>query len=142
MFVTIKDIHTHLYGETIEAVSGEDKDMLETALQAGLAEAKGFLSGRYDMETAYREKGSRRNPLLLTYVKDCAVWHYINIANPGVDYSVREDRYRTAIGRLELAQKGDFDFDLPPKQTDLDGDGIPDVGAIFYGSNPKRTQHY
>ena len=142
MFATIDDIHTHLYGETIEAVSGEDKDMLEIALQAGLAEVKGFLAGRYDMEAAYREKGSRRNTLLLTYVKDCAVWHYINIANPGVDFDVREKRYETAIGILKLAQKGNFDFDLPAKQTDLDGDGVPDVGAVFYGSNPKRTQHY
>lgn len=138
MFVTIEEIYTHLYSETVNAISGNDERMLQMAIDAAVAEAKGYLH-RYDTDKIFGAAGDERNALLVYWVKDIAVWHYINIANPGIDWQVREIRYKAAIAWLKGVQKMDIVPDLPPVVDD-DGNRENTTGWKI-GSNPKRVQH-
>ncbi|MFV0505762.1 MAG: phage protein Gp36 family protein [Bacteroidales bacterium] len=140
-FITSTDITTHLYSEQVDNISREDKTILTSAIDGAIAEAKGYLSA-YDIDTIFKATGRRRNALLLIFVKDIAVWHFINLANPATDYEAREARYKRAVEWLKGVQKGDVVPDLPKLETDTDGDGKPDSGAVLSGSNPKRQNHF
>ena len=138
MFISSAETYTHLFDETIEAISGNDDRILQQAIDAAIVEAKGYLH-RFDLKKIFSACGDKRNPLLLYWVKDIAVWHYINITNPGVDWEVRERRYNAAIAWLKGVQKGDIVPDLPPA-TDDEGNKQNNTGWAI-SSNPRRVQH-
>lgn len=139
-FITPEELETHLYKENIEAISREDGTILTAAIDAAIEEAYGYL-GAYDRKRIFSATGSRRNPLLLIFVKDIAVWHFVNLCNAGCDLELREKRYDRAIAWLRQVQKGETTANLPV--IDNDGDGKPDTaGEYIYGSNPRRNQHF
>ena len=106
------------------------------AIDAATQEARGYLAA-YDRDTIFAQEDSARNVLLLTFVKDIAIWHLINLCNAGTDRTLRQDRYERAISWLKGVMKGDITPDLPKLETSSDNPGI-----ISYGSNPKRSQHF
>jgi len=137
MFVSIKEIKTHLYGEQVATISGTDNTILLAAIDAAISEARGYLAG-YNRDAIFSARGSKRNALLLTFVKDIAVWHYINLCNAGTELDLRLKRYERAIAWLKGVQKGDITPDLPKE-----GEGETGiVPPVIFGSNPKREQHY
>ena len=138
MFVTVEEIKTHLYGESISAISGTDDTILTAAIDAAIAEARGYLAG-YNRDAIFSAEGNARNALLLVFVKDIAVWHYINLSNAGTEMELRLNRYERAISWLKGVQKGDITPDLPGA-GDEGGAGI--VAPVIFGSNPKREQHF
>ncbi|GHV31593.1 hypothetical protein FACS1894177_06520 [Bacteroidia bacterium] len=139
MFVTIEEIKTHLYGESISAISGSDDTILIAAIDAAISEARGYLAD-FDRNAVFSAEGNARNALLLVFVKDIAVWHYINLCNAGTELELRLNRYERAVAWLKGVQKGDISPDLP-RATGGDG-GEEIVAAVIFGSNSKRKQHY
>lgn len=137
MFLTTEELKTHLYSENVNIISRDDDTILTAAVDGAIAEAKGYLAA-YDREEIFSTTGTRRNALLLIFVKDIAVWHFINLCNAGTEIDLRRHRYDRAIDWLKSVQKGDVSPDLPV-QEDKDG---PVGGIIKFGSNPKRNQHY
>ena len=116
------------------------KQSSRQAIDAALQEAYGYL-GAYDRKKIFEATGSQRNALLLIFVKDIAVWHFVNLCNAGTDLQLRQDRYERAVAWLRQVQKSDIKPNLPI--IDEDGDGKPDTaGEYIYGSNPKRNQHF
>ena len=79
-FITPKELETHLYKENIEAISREDETILTAAIDAAVQEAYGYL-GAYDRKKIFEATGSQRNALLLIFVKDIAVWHFVNLCD-------------------------------------------------------------
>jgi hypothetical protein len=138
MFVSPDEIYTHLYPESIKAISGNDERLLLSALSGAISEVKLYLS-KYDTEKLFGTVGDERDALLIIWVKDVAVWHYINIANPNIDYEDKFRRYQYAISSLKNIQKGAAVPDFPLKE-DANGN-IENTSGILIGSNPKRTQH-
>lgn len=132
-FISPSEIYTHLYEDTVNAISGDDISMLTTAIAAAIGEIKGSLS-KFDTDKLFNAIGDNRNPLLVLWVKDVAVWHYINIANPGVDYEVRRQRYERVCNLLRYTQRGEYLPDFPLKD-------IPNTTDFKIGSNPKRGNH-
>lgn len=134
-FLTTTEINTHLYGEQSTAIHRGDETLLTSAIDGAIAEAKGYLSA-YDATSIFAATGSNRNQLLLIFVKDIAVWHFINLANPGIDYDAREARYKSAIAWLKGVQKGDISPDLPADTDETQ------PGKVIFGSNTKRGNHF
>jgi len=138
MFLTSEEIFTHLYPETITAISGDDDRLLTAAISGGQAEAKGYLHA-FDTDAIFNASEESRDALLLIWVKDIAVWHYINIANPSVDYEAKERRYNSAIAWLKGVQKGSIVPDFPVR---IDATGAVENNTQFrFSSNPRRNQH-
>ncbi|HHT23161.1 MAG TPA: DUF1320 family protein [Bacteroidales bacterium] len=138
MFLTTEELTTHLYAENLEAITGGDDAILTAAIDGAVAEAKGYLAA-YDRDTIFSATGSDRSPLLLIFVKDIAVWHFINLSNAGISLELRQHRYDRAVAWLKAVQKGDISPDLPVAKDDT---GTQTAGVIKFGSNPKRNQHF
>lgn len=137
MFITKEDLYTHLRAENAELISRGDDGLIAAAIDGAVAEAKGYL-GDYDTQAVFETQGDQRNPLLLIFVKDMAVWHLINLSSNGTFYEVREKRYNRAVEWFKGVQKGDISPDLPRK---TDEQGAPSKW-IHSTSNPKRTTHF
>lgn len=137
-FLTATELKTHLYAENIDVITRSDTTITLAAIDAALAETKGYL-GAYDVDVIFSKTGSQRNALLLVFVKDIAAWHLIVLSNAGVELQFRQDRYERAISWLKSVQKGDINPDLP-KATDELGNTTGDT--IMSGSNKKRNQHF
>ncbi len=106
-FLSTSDLTTHIYDNVVTAISDGDTTLMPQAIAAATQEAMGYMS-RYDYATILAETGDARDPILLQYVKDMSVWHYMVLANPNLDWQARESRYKFAIRWLEKVQDGTF----------------------------------
>lgn len=136
MFITTTDLNTHIYAENLSAITDDDELLPAAAIDAAIAEAKGYLSS-YDTDAIFNATGDTRNGLLLMFCKDMAIWHLMNLCNAGSDRTVRQDRYERAISWLKSVQKGTVKPDLP-----LIIDDNRPTDQVLYGSNPRRESHY
>lgn len=136
MYIETNEITTHLGVEQIEAISDGDSTKLEEAINSALVQVRGYLKGKYDIAAEFAKIGAARNSLLVTYVKDIAVWHFINICHVNTSIEERAKRRDDAVKDLMKAQKGDFDFELPPLPAEQKAD------TITYSSNRRRNNHY
>lgn len=139
-FITTDELRTHLYHESVIAVSHADPTILIAAIDTAVQEAYSYL-GAYDRDRIFSSTGKERNALLLTFIKDIAVWHFVNLCNAGTELQLRQDRYERAVAWLRQVQKGELKPALPI--VDENGDGVADgAGEYIFGSNPKRKQHF
>lgn len=136
MYIETNEITTHLGVEQIEAISDGNSTMLEEAINSALVQVRGYLKGKYDIAAEFAKTGTARNSLLVTYVKDIAVWHFINICHVNTSIEERAKRRDDAVKDLMKAQKGDFDFELPALPVEQKAD------TITYSSNRRRNNHY
>jgi phage gp36-like protein len=138
-FLEPTELSTSIYGEVIGEVSRNDTPTVQAAIDAAIAEAKGYLSA-YDVAAIFNATGTSRNPVLLMYVKDIATWHFIQLANPNIDLEFRQSRYKMAIQWLEKVQNGRTVPDLPyPAEVTTDA---PGKNFLKWGSNNKKQQHF
>lgn len=139
-FLSPEELGTHLYKESIDTIGRMDEGILTAAIDAAIQEAAGYL-GAYDREKIFQASSNNRNALLLLFIKDIAVWHFVNLCNAGCDLDLREKRYDRAISWLRQVQRGEVTPSLP--RIDENKDGKPDASTEYiYGSNPKRNQHF
>lgn len=136
-YLSNDELGTHLYAENIAVITRGDDTLILAAIDTAIQEAKGYLAA-FDIAAIFGATGSDRNALLLTFVKDIAAWHLINLCNAGSDFKLRQDRYERAIAWLRGVQKGEISPDLPRAEVD----GEPTGSAILFGSNEKRNQHF
>ena len=139
MYLTVEELYTHLHYETVRVISRETEAIPLAAIDAAVAEARSYLHD-YDTNAIFSAEGDARNALLLLFVKDIAVWHFVNLGNACIDIELREKRYDSAVNWLRLVQKGDLSPDLPAKKAEPGGDEI--IGKIHFSSNPKRSKHF
>lgn len=139
-YLSLCDLETHLRQENILHIARQDETLALVAINTAISEARGYLAA-YDRDRIFSTDGDARNALLLSLVKDIAVWHFIKVCNGGVDMEYRKSLYERAIEWLEQVQRGRIDPDLP--RQDQNNDGAPDTTEIYiHGSNPKRKQHF
>jgi phage gp36-like protein len=138
MYLSKDEISTHLYTENVDVITRGDDTIVTAAIDAAISEAKGYLSA-FDRAAIFGAMAEARNALLLTFVKDIASWHLINLCNAGSDSQLREHRYDRAIEWLTAVQKGNVSPDLPVITAE---DGTKVSAGIAYGSNEKRGQHF
>lgn len=137
-FLTPEEIHTHLYGGVVDEISRDDDTILQTAIDAAISEVLGYLTA-YDTAAVFNATGSQRNAILLLYTKDCAVWHYIQLANPHVEMELRLTRYEKAIDWLKMVQSGKTNPALPYPAEPAPSEAN---NYIKWGSNVKRNNNF
>lgn len=137
--ITKEDFNTHLYTEIINVISRDNDALLTDAINGAEGEAKGYLS-RFDLEILFGKTGTNRDNVLVMYLKDIAVWHFIPVANPNIDIDYRETRYNNAIKWLEKIQSGKI-VPVGWVLASTTDDTITD-GAFLVSSAPKRETRF
>ena len=94
-FITADELETHMYSENINVISNDDPAIVQAAIDGATQETKSYLGG-YDTARIFSATAGDRNALLLIFVKDIAVWHFVNLCNAGTDINLREARYNRA----------------------------------------------
>jgi len=135
MYIATDELTTHLGVEQIEAISDGDSTMLQAAIDAAVAEAKSYLKA-YDIEAELAKAGTSRNALLIIFIKDIAVWHFVNICHVNTSMELRQDRYERAVSWLRAVQKCEVKPDLPELPAG------EQAAIISFSSNKKRNNHY
>ena len=138
MYLPLEELESHIRQQHMSAIFQNDPTIAIAAIDTAIAEARGYL-GKYDRDHIFSCKGKERNELLLTFVKDMAVYHLINLVNPGVQYDKKEKRYDRAVDWLKAVQKGNVTPDLP-LATNESGEAI--FRDTYINSNSKRENHF
>lgn len=136
-FITKEDFKTHLKEYIINAISDNDDDILDEAINRAMAEATGYLS-RFDTDAIFATTGNERKKYanLIGYIKDIAKWHFINLSNLLTDWEVSETNYKNAITELGKIQAGKIvPKDWPYPQTETN-----EIPFIIH-SSPKRGNY-
>ncbi len=133
MYTTKDELKSHMNINDIDVITDNDNAIADGAIDTAISEVKGYL-GKYNIQAIFAARGEDRHPLLLTFVKDIAVWHLIVLSNYKADQELRKDRYTRAVSWLKGVQAGDITPDLPRSEAT--------PGHITFGSNPKRFNHF
>jgi hypothetical protein len=134
-----EDFNTHLYTELIDAIKRDDIGKLDKAIKAAEKQAKGYMS-RYDIDTMFAAVGDARDDMLLMYLKDLAVWHFIVIANPNINIEFHRERFEDAVTELGKIQSGKVvPYGWPPAEKPEGSNGN---SFIQVSSNPRRETRF
>jgi phage gp36-like protein len=99
------------------------------------AEARSYLIQKYDFDAELVKTGTARDPQLLAYIIDIALFHLHSRIAPRNVPELRQTRYDNAISWLKMCAFGD----VTPKLTPIS----PAQGnRIRYGGNTKNTNQY
>lgn len=138
-FLTEDDFKTRAYQEKLDAISEGDDALLPNAINAAIAEAKLYLS-RFDLEDLFGKTDDDRDPILLVWCKDIALWQFIGLANPGIDYEDCQTRRNNAIKSLKEIQAS-TGVPIGWKLLAVDSNGYNPSTSMHVSSNPKRNTY-
>lgn len=139
-FLTIDELKTHLYEETVNEITRNDDTVVETAIETAIDECKGYLS-KYDTVSCMDNVAPiDRNRKLLSVCKEIASWHLINLCNVNIQYDTRRAMYEDAISWLESVQKG-LVVPVNMPVANIPNTTTPITG-ISWKSNHKRGNHF
>lgn len=102
--------------KALEAISQVKASVRAMAENEAIEEMSGYLRARYDVETIFSKTGSDRNPQLVMYGCDIALYHMSASLPQRIGADVREERYKNAVAWLEKVAAGDVTPDLPLKE--------------------------
>ena len=137
-FINPEDYDASIHREILDALTRNDDAIVEICEDRAIAEMRGYLSARYDVDALFAAEGEARNQLVLMMATDIAVYHLFCIHNPQKISQIRKDRYERAVEWLK--QVAGF-------KIAVDGaSGLPEEeqkrnSPWRMSSNPKRTNH-
>lgn len=114
----------------------EAEDMLDRSELAAMDEARGWLLGKYDIDTDFAKTGAERQAILVMKIVDIALYNIHCILNPKAIPSIREKRYDDAITWFNNVNEGIINPAGLTKPTD------GSKSHLYMGSNKKRDHYF
>jgi phage gp36-like protein len=137
MFITENELYTAIHQQYIDEITREDVVIVPAAIEAALAEMRGYLQNKFDVATIFNTTGYPRHPLLVQFAKDITVYNLIELDKPGIDNEDRRARYKRAIKWLEDVRDELIITELPKiSPADIK------VQTIYYASKPKKDNYF
>jgi len=136
-FINDTDLQREIRAEEITQITRGDDTIAPFAIDAAIAEMKGYLSKFYNVDSIFSQTGTSRNTLLVNFAIDIAIYIIISTAPPGQNTEDRRARYKRAIDWLKGVSKGEIDTDLP---VIIVTDSVNKRGAV--GEHIKRNNNF
>ncbi len=136
------DLNSALYPEIQNEITRNDGGAIATeAIDTAIQEAKMYLS-RYDIIQLFGDKDNDiaaifSDNYLKRMIKDIAIWHLLQLANPNMLYEGAKGRYDEAIASLRRIQMGKADPKWPYQDTT--GENAPPSDQVTIRRNPLRN---
>ena len=138
-FIELTDYDASIHREMLDALTREDEALVEICEDRAVAEMRGYLQRRYDVNAIFSATGGDRNQLILMMAVDIAIYHIFCIHNPQKISQVRKDRYDRAKEWLKQVAGEEISIDGAPLLPDEER---ANKATFLFRSNPKRTNHY
>jgi len=138
MFINKADLEKKIMAHELASITNGDDTIIDHSISAAIAEMKGYLKGRYDVEAIFSAADEERMPLLVGFACDISIYEIISLALPGQDLEDRRARYKRAIDWLKQLAKGEIEADLP-KLEDEEGNTESPFG---FSSQTKRINSW
>ena len=137
-FINPEDYDASIHREILGSLTRDDESIVELCEDRAIAEMRGYLSARYDVDAIFSAEGDARNQLVLMMAIDIAVYHIFSIHNPQKMSQIRKDRYERAVEWLKQVAAFKITIDGAPK---LPEEEQKQNSPWLMSSNPKRTNH-
>lgn len=137
-FIQPEDYDASIHSEILGRLTRDDDAVVEICEDRAIAEMRGYLSARYDVDAIFSAEGTARNQLVLMMAIDIAVYHLFCIHNPQKMSQIRKDRYDRAVEWLKQVAAFKITIDGAPK---LPEEELKQNSPWLMSSNPKRTNH-
>lgn len=149
-FLTKEDLKSGIRDYNLAAITDNDDDIVERAIDAGIEEVSSSLVAnekkewyagqfRYDVDAIFSAEGAERNQLMLTNTITVTLWHLVGLCNTGLDYKDLQDRYDRAIKYInDLASGKKNSRTLPRIEEEPPADQEP----FAMGSRDKFNHDY
>lgn len=134
-YITEADYATRIDADILTSVSDDDPAILDDCENMALEFMRGYLHARYDVAAIFGETGADRNPLLVKYAVDIALYYMYERVAPESIPENRQSAYDAAEKWLTRVQRCEINPPDLPRVTD----GTKDY--ISHGSNPRRRNH-
>ncbi|SFU36339.1 Protein of unknown function [Porphyromonadaceae bacterium KHP3R9] len=138
-FIELSDYDASIHRDILDALVREDETVIEILEDRAIADMRGYLSRRYDVDAIFGASGEERNQLILMMAIDIAIYHIFCIHNPQKLSQMRKDRYERAKEWLKAVAKEEISIDGAPL---LPTDERLAKSTFLIKSNPKRVNHY
>lgn len=134
MFISDQDYSVVIGDAALKVISQVSDTIRNNAEAQAQEEVSGYLRPKYDVSAIFSATASDRNPLIVMYTCDVALYHMSASLPQKMGSEIRKERYDRAIRWLSDVQAGRISPDLP-LLTDDEGNasGLP----MRYGSQPK-----
>ncbi len=137
-FITQEDYDASIHREILDALTRSDNAIVEICEDRAIAEMRGYLNARYDVDAIFSAEGEARNQLVLMLAIDIAVYHLFSIHNPQKMSQIRKDRYERAVEWLKQVAAYKITVDEAPFLPD---GTLQQNNPCLMKSNPKRVNH-
>lgn len=144
-YLTPGDLKSHLYEEIIEEIVRTDESIVQSHIDAAVNEAKSYLN-RYNIVALFGTNETAptfTDPVLVSKVKDMAVWNLLTLASPNISLELYSKRNDAAVKWFRMIMEGDVDPHNWPLAAD--DPATPEneaIGGVTWNSNTKRSNHY
>jgi phage gp36-like protein len=141
-YLIADNLKTHLHQEILSAITRDDATIINTQIDAGIAEVKSYCS-RFDLDKLFDDANDDfvDDPNLFNKVKDVVCWQILALANVNISLDLFRTRYEDAIAWLKMVQSGKADPGWPVPEDDEDTDRV-EGSEVQWQSNTKRNNHY
>lgn len=130
-FLEEDDYKVQIRDFELEELTGYTNGIRLKSETAAQAEMESYLRDRYKVEDIFSDAGDDRNPLIVMYLIDMALYHLFSAITPRQVPQIRMDRYDAAINWLKAVASGKLNPALPLREDD-NGNTI---GTTVFGSN-------
>lgn len=137
-FVNLNDYDASIHRDILDALTRDDDTVVEICEDRAIAQARCYLSKRYDCDRIFSATGTDRNQLILMMVVDITVYHIFCIHNPQKLSPMRKDRYERAVEWLKAVADEEISVDGAPL---LPVEERAAKASLRFRSNPKRVSH-
>lgn len=139
MFITEEDFKVLIGDNALKAISQASQQIRDNAETEAVEEIAAYLRPKYDTNAIFGTQGNNRNPLIVMYTCDIALYHMTAAMPQKMGAEIRKERYDRAIKWLEGVQAGKIIPDLPLATNE---DGTTTAPTIIYGSQPKLNHNW
>ena len=135
-FIDTEDYDASIHAEILDSLLRSDMSLIEICEDRAVAEMRGYMRTRYDVDAIFGARGAERNALVLMMAIDISIYHAFSIHNPQKMSPLRQRRYERAIEWLKGVQTGAIVIDGAPT---LPTETLAKNGYYQMASNPKRV---
>jgi phage gp36-like protein len=134
-YLTPTDYTLQIQDVNLQQIINSNVAIRENAELLAEAEARSYLIQKYNFDAEVLKVGTARDPQLLAYIIDIALYHLHSRIAPRNVPELRLTRYENAVAWLKMCAYGD----VTPKLEVI----TPAQGnRIRYGGNTKNTNQY